>query len=157
MNQPCWRECNSEADCFSQEGERNGRIQEKTYGLVAGSSIVPCDSRPAWGRHVCGFRVCALIGYLHERKSIPPLSKNAHLTEVGPSKNQGKGFVVMSLQAIEEEEDGRIQYELQLSGQGGKRCKVWPLNQECEEKPKGGTARVESSGDYILTLEEVTR
>ena len=62
----------------------------------------------------------------------------------------------MSLQVIEEEEEGRIQYELQLSGQGGKRCKVWPLDQEREGKPKGGTARVGSSEGYILTLEEVT-
>ena len=63
----------------------------------------------------------------------------------------------MSLQAIEEEEDGRIQYELQLSGQGGKRCKVWPLDQEHEREPKGGTAKVESNENYILTVEEVTR
>jgi hypothetical protein len=63
----------------------------------------------------------------------------------------------MSLRMLEEEEDGRIQYELQLSGQGGKRCKVWPLEQDLKRKPTDGTARVTSSKDYILTLEEVKR
>ncbi|KPK21677.1 MAG: hypothetical protein AMK69_21285 [Nitrospira bacterium SG8_3] len=63
----------------------------------------------------------------------------------------------MSLGVIEQEEEDRIQYELQLSGQGGKKWGVWPAPQNHNEKPKPGSVRVESSEDYILTLEKVKR
>jgi hypothetical protein len=63
----------------------------------------------------------------------------------------------MSLGVIEQEEEDRIQYELQLSGQGGKKWGMWPAPQDHKEKPKSGSVRVESSEDYILTLEKVKR
>ena len=63
----------------------------------------------------------------------------------------------MSLGVIEQEEEDRIQYELQLSGQGGKKWGMWPSSQDHKEKPKSGSVRVESSEDYILTLEKVKR
>ena len=78
-------------------------------------------------------------------------------SEVGPCSKHGKGVVVMSLGVIEQEEEDRIQYELQLSGQGGKKWGMWPSPQDHKEKPKPGSVRVESSEDYILTLEKVKR
>ena len=78
-------------------------------------------------------------------------------SEVGPCSKHGKGVVVMSLGAIEQEEEDRIQYELQLSGQGGKKWGMWPSPQDQKEIPKSGSVRVESSEDYILTLEKVKR
>jgi hypothetical protein len=63
----------------------------------------------------------------------------------------------MSLGVIEQEEQDRIQYELQLSGQGGKKWAMWPSAQGHKEGPKSGPVRVQSSGDYILTLEKVKR
>jgi hypothetical protein len=63
----------------------------------------------------------------------------------------------MSLEMIEEEEQDRIQYELQLSGQGGKKWGMWPPNQDRKTRPEPGPARVASSENYILTLEKVKR
>ena len=77
--------------------------------------------------------------------------------EAEPSSRHGKGVVAMSLGVIEQEEEDRIQYELQLSGQGGKKWGMWPSPQDHKEKPKPGSVRVESSEDYILTLEKVKR
>jgi len=61
----------------------------------------------------------------------------------------------MSLQVIEQEEEDRIQYELQLSGQRGKKWGMWPSHQEHKGAPKSGPVTVASSEDYILTLEKV--
>jgi hypothetical protein len=63
----------------------------------------------------------------------------------------------MSLGFIEQEEEDRIQYELQLAGQGGMRLGMWASGQNCERKPRPGRVRVELSEDYILTLEMVGR
>ena len=63
----------------------------------------------------------------------------------------------MSLEAIEQEEQDRIQYELQLSGQGGKKWGMWPPHQDRKRGPEPGPARVASSENYILTLEKVKR
>ena len=62
----------------------------------------------------------------------------------------------MSLDRIEQEEEDRIQYEMQLAGQGGKKCKVWPSpNPGAPEKMKPGSVRVESSEDYRLIIKGV--
>jgi len=63
----------------------------------------------------------------------------------------------MSLDRIEQEEQDRIQFELQLAGQGGKKCKLGAWDQERRENQKAGTARVQSSENYILTLDQVKR
>jgi len=63
----------------------------------------------------------------------------------------------MSLEAIEQEEQDRIQYELQLSGQGGKKWGMWAPHQDRKIRPEPGPARVASSENYILTLEKVKR
>jgi hypothetical protein len=60
----------------------------------------------------------------------------------------------MSLGVVEQEED-RIQYELQLFGQGGRRLGMWASGQDREGHPKPEHVRVELSEDYILTLEKV--
>jgi len=72
-------------------------------------------------------------------------------------KTEERGFVVMSLEIIEQEEQDRIQYELQLSGQGGKKWGMWPSHQDRKTGPEPGPARVTSSENYILTLEKVKR
>ena len=61
----------------------------------------------------------------------------------------------MSLGVIEQEEADRIQYELQLAGQGGRRLGMWASGQDREGNPKPECVRVELSEDYILTLEKV--
>lgn len=63
----------------------------------------------------------------------------------------------MSLDRIEQEEQDRIQFELQLAGQGGKKCRLGAWDRERQENPKGGTARVQSSENYILTLDQLKR
>ena len=59
----------------------------------------------------------------------------------------------MSLRTIELEEEDRIQFEMQMLGQGGKKAKIWAP----EPVQDSGPARVQSSENYILTLEKVTR
>ncbi len=59
----------------------------------------------------------------------------------------------MSLASVEQEEKDRIQYEMQLTGQGGKKWKTWPAGQDRREESKRGPKKVASSEDYILTLE----
>jgi len=63
----------------------------------------------------------------------------------------------MSLDAFEQEEQDRIQYELQLAGQGGKKAKVWPSSDPSQrDRPKKSkAAQVVSSADYRLTLQDV--
>ena len=61
----------------------------------------------------------------------------------------------MSLEDIEREDEDRIQYEMQLFGQGGKKIWALPSDQERKRKPKAGPVR--SSEDYKLTLEKVKR
>ena len=63
----------------------------------------------------------------------------------------------MSLDTLEQEEEDRIQYELQLAGQGGKKSKVWPSSDQGRlDKPtKPRPAKVVSSADYRLTLRNV--
>jgi hypothetical protein len=63
----------------------------------------------------------------------------------------------MSLEAIEQEEQDRIQYELQLSGQGGKKWGMWPPHQDRKRGQESGPVKVASSENYILTLEKVKR
>ena len=63
----------------------------------------------------------------------------------------------MSLGVIEQEEEDRIQYELQLSGQGGRRLGMWAPGQDREGNVKPERVRVDLSEDYILTLEKVSR
>ena len=72
-------------------------------------------------------------------------------------KTKERGFVVMSLEIIEQEEQDEIQYELQLSGQGGKKWGMWPAHQDRKRGPEPEPARVASSENYILTLEKVKR
>lgn len=64
----------------------------------------------------------------------------------------------MSLDTLEQEEQDRIQYELQLAGQGGKKSKVWPSSDQGQlDGPKRTrSAKVVSSADYRLTLRDVT-
>lgn len=68
-----------------------------------------------------------------------------------------QGGAVMSLDALEQEEQDRIQYELQLAGQGGKKAKVWPSSDPSQrDRPKKSkAAQVVSSADYRLTLQDV--
>lgn len=61
----------------------------------------------------------------------------------------------MSLEVIEQEEEDRIQYELQLAGQGGKKCRMYSLDAGPKGKTKPGPVRVDSSEDYILTVEKI--
>ena len=63
----------------------------------------------------------------------------------------------MSLEALEQEEQDRIQYEMQLAGQGGKKSKVWPSSDQgrAESTRRGGSVKVESSENYRLTLRDV--
>ena len=62
----------------------------------------------------------------------------------------------MSLDDLEREEEDRIQYEMQLAGQGGKKCKVWPSSDQRGTEPqKTGPAKVETTADYRLTLRNV--
>jgi hypothetical protein len=62
----------------------------------------------------------------------------------------------MSLDDFEREEEDRIQYEMQLAGQGGKKCKVWPSSDHRGTEPKkAGPAKVETTADYRLTLRNV--
>ena len=70
---------------------------------------------------------------------------------------QEKGVGVMSLDALEQEEQDRIQYEMQLAGQGGKKSKVWPASDQGrgESTKRGGSVKVESSANYRLTLRDV--
>jgi hypothetical protein len=63
----------------------------------------------------------------------------------------------MSLGVIEQEEEDRIQYELKLSGQGGRRLGMWAPQRDRDGNPKPERVRVELSEDYILTLENVSR
>ena len=63
----------------------------------------------------------------------------------------------MSLAVIQQEEEDRIQYELQLSGQGGRRLGMWASGQDREGNPKPERVRVELSEDYILTLEKLSQ
>ena len=63
----------------------------------------------------------------------------------------------MSLQVVEQEEEDLIQYELQLAGQGGKKWRIWSSGEDRKGKLKPGPVTVESSEDYILTLEKVKR
>ena len=63
----------------------------------------------------------------------------------------------MSLDAIEQEEEDRIQYELQLAGQGGNRWKTWPGSKKGNEQENSRPVQVQSSEDYILTLEKIRR
>jgi hypothetical protein len=63
----------------------------------------------------------------------------------------------MSLKDIEREDEDRVQYEMQLFGQGGKKNKAWPSDPERKRKPKAGPERLESSEDFRLTLETVKR
>ncbi len=63
----------------------------------------------------------------------------------------------MSLEDIEREDEARIQYEMQLFGQGGKKSGARPSDQDRNRKPKAGPVRVASGEDYILTLEKVKR
>ena len=63
----------------------------------------------------------------------------------------------MSLGFIEQEEEDRIQYELQLAGQGGMRLGMWASGRDREGNLKPERVRVELSEDYILTLEMVGR
>ena len=62
----------------------------------------------------------------------------------------------MSLGVIQQEEEDRIQYELQLSGQGGRRLGMWAPGRDREGNPKPERVRVGLSEDYILTLEKVS-
>ena len=61
----------------------------------------------------------------------------------------------MSLKVVEQEEEDRIQYELQLAGQGGKKWRTWSSGQDRKGKARPGPVTVESSEDYILTVEKV--
>jgi hypothetical protein len=63
----------------------------------------------------------------------------------------------MSLEDLEQEEQDRIQYEMQLAGQGGKKSKVWPSSDQGrpENTRRGGSLKVESSENYRLTLRDV--
>ncbi|MBW2265420.1 MAG: hypothetical protein JRD47_04895 [Deltaproteobacteria bacterium] len=63
----------------------------------------------------------------------------------------------MSLKSIQQEEEDRIQYELLLAGSGGKRYKPSFVDKDRKEKQEPGPIRVNSSDDYILTLEKVGR
>lgn len=68
----------------------------------------------------------------------------------------------MSLDRIEQEEQDRIQFELQLAGQGGRKCKVWPSSVQDQGpsrrvKKKPGSFKVESSADYRLSLRSVQK
>ncbi len=63
----------------------------------------------------------------------------------------------MSLEDIEREDEARIQYEMRLFGQGGKKSRAWSSDKERKGKPKAGPQRLVSSEDYILTLEKVKR
>lgn len=64
---------------------------------------------------------------------------------------------IMSLDAIEKEEEDRIQYELQLAGQGGNRWKTWPASKSRKDAEVSRPMKVQSSEDYILTLEKIKR
>ena len=63
----------------------------------------------------------------------------------------------MTLDALEQEEQDRIQYEMQLAGQGGKKSKVWPSSDQGrnENERTGGSVKVVSSENYRLTLRKV--
>ncbi|MBW2108074.1 MAG: hypothetical protein JRI36_05330 [Deltaproteobacteria bacterium] len=64
----------------------------------------------------------------------------------------------MTLDRIEQEEQDRIQYEMQLAGQGGKKCKVWPSSDHSEaQTSRPGSVRVESTENYRLTVQTVKR
>jgi hypothetical protein len=62
----------------------------------------------------------------------------------------------MSLRIIDQEEEDRIQYELQLSGQGGRRLGMWAPGRGRDRNAESERVRVKSSEDYILTLEKVS-
>jgi hypothetical protein len=62
----------------------------------------------------------------------------------------------VSLAVIEQEEEDRIQYELQLSGQGGRRLGMWAPGRDRDRNLKPERVRVEAREDYILTLEKVS-
>ena len=68
-----------------------------------------------------------------------------------------EGEQTMSLERIEQEEEDRIQYELQLTGQGGNRWKTWPGSKKGRQAEEASSVRVQSSEDYILTLEKIKR
>ncbi len=63
----------------------------------------------------------------------------------------------MSLEDIEREDEARIQFEMQLFGQGGKKSKVLAWDEKRNREPTAGPVSVESGEDYILTLEKVKR
>ncbi len=63
----------------------------------------------------------------------------------------------MSLKAIQQEEEDRIQYELLLAGSGGKRYKPSFVDRDHKGEQESGPIRVNSSDDYILTLDKVGR
>ena len=63
----------------------------------------------------------------------------------------------MSLDTLEQEEQDRIQYELQLLGQGGNPWKSWPASKKHQQAEESRPVKVQSSEDYILTLEKIKR
>jgi len=63
----------------------------------------------------------------------------------------------MTIEDLEREEQDRIQYEMQLAGQNGKRWGSFSSGKDRLQKPRTGPVRVESSENYILTVEDVTK
>ena len=63
----------------------------------------------------------------------------------------------MTLEDVEREEEDKIQYEMQLAGQGGKRWGMFSSGKTRPQKPKPGAVRVESSENYRLTLSTIKR
>jgi hypothetical protein len=63
----------------------------------------------------------------------------------------------MSLEDIEREDEDRIQFEMQLFGQGGNKTKARSYDKKHKRQPEVRPGRVRSGEDYILTLEKVKR
>jgi hypothetical protein len=63
----------------------------------------------------------------------------------------------MTIEELEREEQDRIQYEMQLAGQGGKRWGMFSSGKNRRAKVKPRAVKVESTENYRLTLANIKR